>query len=81
MIFGRFLGMLNHLILQQLYDLSGPQLEAQVADRISFRVFLGTTEINPDYAAVWMFRERLKIIEIFHNNFRNSPLPKNRTIA
>ena len=31
------------LILQQLYGLSDPQLELQVADRISFRVFLGTT--------------------------------------
>jgi transposase, IS5 family len=51
--------MIKHLILQQLYDLSDPQLELQVADRISFRVFLGTTEVIPDYTTVWLFRERL----------------------
>jgi IS5 family transposase len=52
--------MIKLLILQQLYGLSDPQLELQVADRISFRVFLGTTEIIPDYTTVWLFRERLK---------------------
>jgi transposase, IS5 family len=31
--------MIKHLILQQMYGLSDPQLELQVADRISFRVF------------------------------------------
>ena len=40
--------MIKLLILQQLYGLSDPQLELQVADRISFRVFLGTTEVIPD---------------------------------
>jgi IS5 family transposase len=52
--------MIKLLILQQLYGLSDPQLELQVADRISFRVFLGTTEVIPDYSTVWLFRERLK---------------------
>jgi transposase, IS5 family len=52
--------MIKHLILQQLYGLSDPQLEFQVADRFSFRVFLGTTEVIPDYSTVWLFRERLK---------------------
>jgi IS5 family transposase len=51
--------MIKHLLLQQLYGLSDPQLELQVADRISFRVFLGTTEVIPDYSTVWVFRERL----------------------
>lgn len=51
--------MIKHLLLQQLYGLSDPQLELQVADRISFRVFLGTTEVIPDYTTVWLFRERL----------------------
>jgi transposase, IS5 family len=51
--------MIKLLILQQLYGLSDPQLELQVANRISFRVFLGTTEVIPDYATVWLFRERL----------------------
>jgi transposase len=39
--------MIKLLILQQMYGLSDPQLELQVADRISFRVFLGTTETIP----------------------------------
>jgi IS5 family transposase len=52
--------MIKLLILQQLYGLSDSQLELQVADRISFRVFLGTTEVIPDYSTVWLFRERLK---------------------
>jgi IS5 family transposase len=52
--------MIKLLILQQLYGLSDPLLELQVADRISFRVFLGTTEVIPDYSTVWLFRERLK---------------------
>jgi IS5 family transposase len=52
--------MIKLLILQQLYGLSDPHLELQVADRISFRVFLGTTEVIPDYSTVWLFRERLK---------------------
>jgi IS5 family transposase len=51
--------MIKHLILQQLYGLSDPQLELKVADIISFRVFLGTTEVIPDYTTVWLFRERL----------------------
>lgn len=52
--------MIKLLILQQLYGLSDPQLEFQVADRFSFRVFLGTTEVIPDYSTVWLFRERLR---------------------
>jgi IS5 family transposase len=51
--------MIKLLILQQLYGLSDLQLEFLVADRISFRVFLGTTEVIPDYSTVWLFRERL----------------------
>jgi len=51
--------MIKLLILQQMYGLSDPQLELQVADRFSFRVFLGTTEVIPDYTTVWLFRERL----------------------
>ena len=52
--------MIKLLILQRLYGLSDPQLEFQVADRFSFRVFLGTTEVIPDYTTVWLFRERLR---------------------
>jgi IS5 family transposase len=47
------------LILQSWFNLSDPELERQVADRISFRVFLDTTEVIPDFSTVWLFRERL----------------------
>jgi IS5 family transposase len=52
--------MIKLLILQQLYCLLDPHPELQVADRISFRVFLGTTEVIPDYSTVWLFRKRLE---------------------
>ena len=40
--------MLKSLFIQQLYCLSDEQLERELADRIPFRMFLGTTEIVPD---------------------------------
>jgi IS5 family transposase len=51
--------MLKCLFIQQLYNLSDEQLERELADRISFRVFLGTTEVVPDSTTIWKFRERL----------------------
>lgn len=51
--------MVKMLVLQQWYGLSDPELERQVADRISFRMFLDTTEVVPDFSTVWLFRERL----------------------
>lgn len=51
--------MLKSLFIQQLYSLSDNQLERELADRISFRVFLGTTETVPDSTTIWKFRERL----------------------
>jgi len=51
--------MVKILVLQQWYGLSDPELERQVADRISFRKFLGFPENIPDYSTVWRFRERL----------------------
>lgn len=51
--------MLKMLFIQQLYNLSDEQLEREVADRISFRIFLGTTEVIPDSTTVWLMRERL----------------------
>jgi IS5 family transposase len=52
--------MIKRLLIQEMFGLSDPQLELQVADTISFRVFLGTTETIPDYTTVWTFRKRLK---------------------
>ena len=51
--------MLRCLFIQQLYSLSDEQLERELADRISFRMFLGTTEVIPDSTTIWKFRERL----------------------
>lgn len=51
--------MIKALALQHWFGLSDPELEWQVADRFSFRVFLGTTEVVPDFSTVWLFRERL----------------------
>jgi transposase, IS5 family len=51
--------MVKLLVLQRWFGLSDPELERQVADRISFRIFLGTTDVVPDFSTVWLFRERL----------------------
>lgn len=51
--------MVKLLVLQSWYGLSDPELERQVADRISFQRFLGFPESPPDYSTVWQFRERL----------------------
>jgi IS5 family transposase len=51
--------MFKSLFIQQLYNLSDEQLERELADRISFRVFLSTTETVPDSTTIWKFRERL----------------------
>ncbi len=51
--------MFRYLFIQQLYSLSDKQLERELADRISFRTFLGTTEVVPDSTTIWKFRERL----------------------
>ena len=51
--------MLRCLFIQQFHSLSDEQLEIKLADRISFRMFLGTTEVVPDSTTIWKFRERL----------------------
>ncbi|KYC44560.1 MAG: Transposase DDE domain protein [Candidatus Methanofastidiosum methylothiophilum] len=51
--------MVKMLLLQAWYGLSDQELERQVADRISFRKFLGFPSDVPDYTTVWYFRERL----------------------
>ena len=40
--------MVKLLVPQQWYGLSDPELERQVADRISFQRFLGYPEVLPD---------------------------------
>jgi len=46
--------------LQHLYNLSDEELEFQLADRLSFKNFIGFTENVPDYSTFWYARERLQ---------------------
>ena len=51
--------MVKILLLQQWYNLSDPQVEREIRDRISFMNFLGYPEKLPDRNTIWHFRERL----------------------
>jgi IS5 family transposase len=51
--------MLKCLFIQQLCSLSDERLERELADLISFRMFLGTSKVVPDSTMIWTFRERL----------------------
>jgi IS5 family transposase len=53
--------MFKALLLQQMYGLSDPQLEELVADRLSFRRFVGLalSDRSPDHTTIWRFREDL----------------------
>jgi IS5 family transposase len=55
------LALFKALLLQQFYGLSDPQLEEALADRLSFRHFLGLalTDPVPDHSTLWRFREQL----------------------
>jgi IS5 family transposase len=54
--------MFKLLILQQLHNLSDDKIEYQIRDRFSFMRFLGLQleDRVPDAKTVWLFRERLK---------------------
>lgn len=51
--------MVKILLLQQWYNLSDPQVEREIRDRISFLNFLGYPENLTDLNTIWYFRERL----------------------
>ncbi len=53
------IAILSCLFIQQLYSRSDKQFERELADCISFRMFLGTTEVVPDSTKIWKFGERL----------------------
>ncbi len=46
--------------LQHFYNLSDEELEFCLADRLSFKNFIGFTEDVPDYSTFWYARERLQ---------------------
>ena len=50
--------MLKVIVLQNWYNLSDQEMEFQLADRISFHHFIGSSDI-PDFSTIWRFRERL----------------------
>ncbi len=58
--------MFKLLVLQQLHNLSDDRIEYQVRDRLSFMRFLGLPleDRVPDAKTVWLFRERLKELEL-----------------
>ena len=47
------------LLQQQWYNLSDPQVEREIRDRIPFGNFLGYSDKLPDRNIIWYFRERL----------------------
>ena len=53
--------MLKVLLLQAWHDLSDPEMEASLDDRMSFRRFAGFSadDAVPDHATIWRFRQRL----------------------
>lgn len=61
------------LLIQQFYNLSDPELEIAVADRISFRQFTGLSFENsvPDETSMVRFRQRLLDGNCYNELFEN----------
>lgn len=64
------------LILQRYYGLGDSQVEYQILDRMSFKIFLGleTGDKVPDEKTVWSFRERVTrtgLVEELFEQFTN----------
>jgi IS5 family transposase len=71
--------MVKMLLLQQWYNLSNPQVEREIRDRISFMKFLGFPEKLPYRNTIWYFRERLSKTgkgRIVFNEIRNQILAR-----
>lgn len=53
--------LLKVVLLQRWYSLSDPGMEEALADRLSFRRFVGLSlaDETPDHSTIWRFRERL----------------------
>ena len=63
--------MFKILVLQQLNNLSDDRIEYQIRDRLSFMRFLGLQleDKVPDAKTVWLFRERLKEMNLVETLF------------
>jgi len=73
---------LKCLILQFLYNLSDPELEDALIDRVSFKRFLEISfdEDVPDFTTIWRFRERLikaNLLDEIFNSFLKALDEKN----
>lgn len=69
--------MFKALLIQSLYNLSDDQLEYQIIDRTSFKLFLGLKKSDkvPDSKTFWAFREQLienNIIEKLFSSFNKT---------
>ncbi len=52
------------LVIQGFYNLSDPQLEFQLCDRLSFRNFVGIQDEIPDFSTIWRIRNRLRMKKV-----------------
>ena len=61
------LTMFRIVLLQQWYNLSDPQAEEAVRDRMSFRRFCGIPldAETPDHSSIWRFRQTIEKLERF----------------
>jgi len=70
-----FVLMFKIMLIQRYYNLGDEQVEYQIIDRTSFKVFLGleTGDKVPDQKTIWAFRERITemgIVEDLFDKFR-----------
>jgi IS5 family transposase len=63
--------MFKIMVLQQLHNLSDDRIEYQIRDRLSFMRFLGLQleSREPDAKTIWLFRERLKELNLVDELF------------
>jgi transposase, IS5 family len=63
--------MFKIMLIQRYYNLGDEQVEYQIIDRTSFKVFLGleTGDKVPDQKTIWAFRERLTEMGIVEDLF------------
>lgn len=59
------------LFVQYLYNLSDPELEDQMYDRLSFQRFVGLdfSQQIPDFTTLWRFKERLVELKLMDGLF------------
>lgn len=63
--------MMKILVLQYLYNLSDPEMEDALIDRLSFQRFVGLSFSDevPDFSTIWRFRERLVKADLLETLF------------